>query len=173
MGAEISRRVPLPQPVPRDRRQLDQSLERGPQILPIVAIPSDPLPSSIVLGDDFFALIALRENIRQVPATMRWDSVHKLVTSQRYGSGYAREFHRDLHELERQQRMRQGERVPAPAMLDVSIHADPRGADSLTESADKDDLEGSLQNLRDKTEEVNEEVSREVPQENPKPLRRL
>jgi hypothetical protein len=31
--------------------------------MPIVAIPSDPLPSSVVLGDDFFALIALNEEV--------------------------------------------------------------------------------------------------------------
>jgi hypothetical protein len=31
--------------------------------MPIVAIPSDPLPSSVVLGDDFFTLIALDEDV--------------------------------------------------------------------------------------------------------------
>jgi hypothetical protein len=58
--------------------------------MPIVAIPSDPLPSSVVLGDDFFALIALRENIRQVIRVLASaDTFHRIVQadSEKYGRG--------------------------------------------------------------------------------------
>jgi hypothetical protein len=39
---------------------------------------------------------------------------------------------RTLHELERRQRIRQGERLPAPVTVDVNVHADAQGLDSLS-----------------------------------------
>jgi hypothetical protein len=50
--------------------------------------------------------------------------IEPLVRLQRYESTYSKEFMKTLHELERQQRMRAGEAVPAPAALDVSVHMD-------------------------------------------------
>jgi hypothetical protein len=59
------------------------------------------------------------------PATFGAGSVLYLVTHyQRYNSGISNSLYRALHELERLQRMRQGERLPAPAALDVGVHTD-------------------------------------------------
>lgn len=79
------------------------------------------------------------------PAKMTCVSVQALVSLyQRYITGIEQQLYRALHELERLQRMRQGERVPAPAAVDVNIQANPRDADSLVASSDKTVLEGSL-----------------------------
>lgn len=60
-----------------------------------------------------------------LPAVMKPDSVQRLVSVyQRYESTYAHQLFRSVHELERQQRTRQGERLPVPATLDVSVHHD-------------------------------------------------
>ncbi len=60
-----------------------------------------------------------------LPAVMKPDSVQRLVSVyQRYESTYAHQVFRYVHELERLQRTRQGERLPAPVTLDVSVHHD-------------------------------------------------
>ena len=87
------------------------------------------------------------------PAKMSSVSVQSLVfLYQRYITGIDQQLYRALHEFERLQRMRQGEQVPAPAAVDVSIHANPRDADSLVASSDKKVLEGSLSKASDKRE---------------------
>jgi hypothetical protein len=60
-----------------------------------------------------------------LPALMKLPSVQALVSvHQRYESPIVHRLFRTLHELERLQRIRRGERVPvpAPAPLDVSVH---------------------------------------------------
>jgi hypothetical protein len=60
-----------------------------------------------------------------LPAAISPESAHRLVgIFQRYESFFANRLFRILHELERLQRMRQGERLPAPATVDVSVHDD-------------------------------------------------
>jgi hypothetical protein len=87
---------------------------------------------------------------------MQCGSVQPLVfLYQRYITAIEQQLYRALHELERLQRMRQGERLPAPAAVDVNIRADPRGADSLVGSSDKKALEGSLSKPPDKPEDPN------------------
>ncbi len=44
---------------------------------------------------------------------------------QRYESAFSARFFKTLHELDRLQRTRRGEQVPAPAALDVTVHAAP------------------------------------------------
>ena len=39
----------------------------------------------------------------------------------RYEAHLSRQFHRDLHELQRLQAMRQGQRVAAPIAIDVDV----------------------------------------------------
>ena len=79
-----------------------------------------------------------------LPAMMDCGSVLPLVSIfQRYESACALRLFRTLHELERLQRMRQGEHLPAPAAVDVSVHAEPHGPDSFGESSNKPVLEGS------------------------------
>lgn len=58
-------------------------------------------------------------------------AVQQLVTFQRYESTLANRFFRILHELERSQRMRQGECLSAPVAVDVSVHAETGVADSV------------------------------------------
>jgi hypothetical protein len=43
---------------------------------------------------------------------------------QRYETAIENKLYRAIHELERKQRMRKGEFVPAPQSLDVSIHSE-------------------------------------------------
>jgi hypothetical protein len=57
-----------------------------------------------------------------LPAAVRPEAVQQLVTFQRYESTFANRLFRVLHELERLQRMRQGEQLPAPLTVDVNIH---------------------------------------------------
>ncbi len=67
-----------------------------------------------------------------LPAALSSESAQRLVaTFQRYESFFANRLFRILHELERLQRMRKGERLPAPAAVDVIVHADPEPAESL------------------------------------------
>ena len=57
------------------------------------------------------------------PARMRLEHIFPLVKLyQRYEATIQSGFFRNLHELERRQRMRHGEQLPAPAALDVSVH---------------------------------------------------
>ncbi len=90
-----------------------------------------------------------------LPATMHCGGVQLLVgIFLRYESGITLRLFRNLHELERLQRMRQGERLPAPAVVDVGIHTGPKSADSLTERSDKAILEGALSQPLDKQEDL-------------------
>jgi hypothetical protein len=66
------------------------------------------------------------------------------------GSAIALNLFRTLHELERVQRMRKGEQLPAPAAVDVTIHVDPTKAD---EPSEKVILEASLSPQPDNQEE--------------------
>jgi len=66
-----------------------------------------------------------------LPAAITSDGIEQLVTLQRYESTFANRLFRTLHELERWQRIRQGERLPAPAAVDVSLHTDTRIVDSV------------------------------------------
>jgi hypothetical protein len=63
-----------------------------------------------------------------LPAAISAETAHRLVSVfQRYESFFANRLFRTLHELERLQRMRQGERLPAPAAMDVSVTCGNRG----------------------------------------------
>jgi hypothetical protein len=77
-----------------------------------------------------------------LPATMHYKGVQRLVnTFQRYETAIALRLSRTLHELERVQRMRKGEQVPAPAAVDVTVTTHTGMAD---EPSEKVVLEGSL-----------------------------
>ena len=70
-----------------------------------------------------------------LPAAISSESAQRLVNVfQRYESTFVIRILRLLHELERLQRMRSGERLPAPAVVDVSVHA---SASSLPEPLEK------------------------------------
>jgi hypothetical protein len=105
-----------------------------------------------------------------LPATMHYEGVELLVkTFQRYQSAIALNLFRTLHELERVQRMRKGEHLPAPAAVDVTIHVDPSKVEDPSERVT---LDGSLSTHPDKPEEVDsgtaaeEDEPAEPPEEN-------
>jgi hypothetical protein len=60
-----------------------------------------------------------------IPAAVTPACVECIVTTfQRYQSYHSNRLFRTLHELERSQRMRQGERLPAPMAADLGIHVE-------------------------------------------------
>jgi len=60
-----------------------------------------------------------------LPARLSADAVDALVTKfGRYETQIENRLFRHLHELERLQRLRSGENIPAPASVDVAVHAD-------------------------------------------------
>lgn len=68
-----------------------------------------------------------------IPAAIRPGIVQCLVNAyQRYEGYFANRLFRTLHELERLQRMRQDERLPAPTAVDVSVRAETRTRDSFS-----------------------------------------
>jgi hypothetical protein len=78
-----------------------------------------------------------------IPARMPYEGVQRLVnTFQRYETAIALRLSRTLHELERVQRMRKGDHVPAPAAVDVTITTHSGRADK--QSKKNAVLEGSL-----------------------------
>lgn len=67
-----------------------------------------------------------------LPAAIDSESALCLVnTFQRYESVLVQRVHKTLHELERIQRMRRGESVPAPAAVDVDLHIKPTGQERI------------------------------------------
>jgi hypothetical protein len=67
-----------------------------------------------------------------VPAALKPGSVQCLVAIyQRYETIFANRLFRTLHEFERLQRLRLGERLPAPIAVDVSVRAETGTADSI------------------------------------------
>jgi len=104
-----------------------------------------------------------------LPATMDCGSVLPLVSIfQRYESAGTLRLFRTLHELERLRRMRRGEHLPAPAAIDVTVHAEPHGPDAFGESSNKSVLEGSQARCGDEEEEQSTEAEPTEQQEDQK-----
>ena len=60
-----------------------------------------------------------------LPARLTADDVDTLTgTFQRYETAVENKLTRAIHELERLQRIRRGENIPAPASVDVAVHTD-------------------------------------------------
>jgi hypothetical protein len=60
-----------------------------------------------------------------LPAAISFESAQRLVSVfQRYESSFVFRLYRTLNELERLQRMRRGEKVPAPVTVDVTVHTE-------------------------------------------------
>jgi hypothetical protein len=70
-----------------------------------------------------------------LPAPMSATSVEALSANfQRYESAMENKLYRAMNELERLQRMRQGERIPAPATVDVAVHTESGGVGPFGDS---------------------------------------
>jgi len=103
------------------------------------------------------------------PAPMQCGSVQPLVSFyQRYMTAIEQQLYRALHELERLQRMRRGEHLPAPAAVDVTVHAEPHGPDAFGGSSNKPVLEGSQARCGDEEEEQSTEAEPTEQQEDQK-----
>jgi hypothetical protein len=91
-----------------------------------------PIYGPSLLGDDLFVQGAMLDP--GLPAAISSEIAQPLVSVfQRYESTFLMRILRFLHELERLQRMRSGERLPAPAVVDVSVHAETRVVDSVND----------------------------------------
>lgn len=104
----------------------------------ITSVLNPPTLGSGLLGDNaIFRDVILDPGL---PASVDAESAQKLVnTFQRYESTFLARLFRTLHEFERLQRMRKGEALPAPAAVDVTVHADAKIGES---SADLTQPEG-------------------------------
>ena len=70
-----------------------------------------------------------------LPATMKAGSVVVLEgIFQRYETAMENKLYRAMNELERLQRMRQGERISAPAVVDVAVHTEGGGVGPFGDS---------------------------------------
>jgi hypothetical protein len=69
-----------------------------------------------------------------LPARLSVSDVEELQKLQRYETAIENKLYRALHELERIQRMRRGDKIPAPASLDVNAHHDSDGVASFGNS---------------------------------------
>jgi hypothetical protein len=94
----------------------------------ITAVLNPPILKSQALPVDlFFEPTVIDPGL---PAAIHADCMAKLVSLyQRYETAIHNRIFRLIHELERLQRMRNGESLPAPAVLDVQVHADTRVVD--------------------------------------------
>jgi hypothetical protein len=91
-----------------------------------------------------------------LPAPLHVEHFEPLVrTFQRYDTALENKLFRMMHEVERLQRIRQGEKLPAPTPVDVTVHTESRGLESFAKLADKEILEGSLSELPIKRENIN------------------
>jgi hypothetical protein len=60
-----------------------------------------------------------------IPALLKTDALDSLIGKfQRYETAIENKLYRALHELERLQRGRKGEKLPVPATVDVGLHGD-------------------------------------------------
>jgi hypothetical protein len=73
-----------------------------------------------------------------LPPSINFETGQRLVSIfQRYESNFINRIIRYLHELERLQRMRRGEKLPAPTAVDVSVHvSDSNLPEALEKPAD-------------------------------------
>jgi hypothetical protein len=88
-----------------------------------------------------------------LPALIRGEEVQILFTLfQRYATAIDQEIYRGMHELERMQRMRRGEHLPAPSAVDVTVSANQ--GKTVESTGNEVVLEGSSSAQSDKSGEL-------------------
>jgi len=117
----------------------------------ITSVLNPPTRGPNLFGDDqIFGGVVLDPGL---PALIDSESGQKLVVIyQRYESTLLARLFRTLHELERLQRMRKGEPVPAPVAVDVGIQAEAGARTSADSSKTQNLGSGSDPNFQDATE---------------------
>jgi hypothetical protein len=93
-----------------------------------------------ICGPDLAEMVEFKGEVLDpgLPAVMNFECARPLVSVfQRYATTSANGLFRMLHELERIQRMRKGENVPAPSTLDVNVHTDTKIVDAVPEELEQ------------------------------------
>ena len=104
-----------------------------------------------VIGSDTWVTVWVKLSTRAFHLRCLHERVDVLVRIyQRYQSSIALDLFRLLHELERAQRMRKGEQVPAPAVVDITVGTHSSLSD---EPLQKVILEGSVSTESNKQED--------------------
>ena len=68
-----------------------------------------------------------------LPASIPHEFFDEVIKYQRYEVALENMLFRNMHGLERVERMAQGERLPPPAAIDITVHKDPTELDSRAE----------------------------------------
>ena len=79
-----------------------------------------------------------------LPASIPYELFDGVMRYQRYEVALENMLFRNMHGLERLERMTQGEQLAAPAVVDISIHNDPAELDSRSECSGEHVVEGQL-----------------------------
>ncbi|PYX34346.1 MAG: hypothetical protein DMG80_02540 [Acidobacteria bacterium] len=108
---------------------LDVVRQTRAQRLEAEFITSQLNPATLERESDPLLALQRRELDPGIPATLRLDATQYLVTVyQRYEGFFSNDLSRNERELERSQRMRHGERLPAPAAIEITVRADTETA---------------------------------------------
>jgi len=100
----------------------------------ITAVLNPPIHGPRLFGDDI--LVEGQMLDPGLPAPISAERGQFLVSCyQRYESIFANRISRSFLELERLQRMRNGERLPAPTFVDVSVHTSTPGSPAASENS--------------------------------------
>jgi hypothetical protein len=97
--------------------------EINPPVTKTTYPPPDPAAASIIEMVDRMqpTTVTLDPGL---PSRLSASKVETLLTFQRYETAIENKLYRALNQLERLQRMRRGDKIPAPAALDVNVHHD-------------------------------------------------
>ena len=79
-----------------------------------------------------------------LPASIPYELFDGVMRYQRYEVALENMLFRNMHGLERLERMTQGEQLAAPAVVDISIHNDPAELDSRSGCVGQQVVEGEL-----------------------------
>jgi hypothetical protein len=107
--------------------------EINPPLTKTTYPPPPPHLAELIEGTTFVSSIT--ETVDPgLPARLPAAAVETLLTFQRYETAIENKLFRALSQLERLQRMRRGDRLHAPASLDVGIHHESDGVGSFGNS---------------------------------------
>ena len=79
-----------------------------------------------------------------LPASIPHEFFDEVIKYQRYEVALENMLFRNMHGLERVERMAQGEQLPPPAAIDITVHKDPTELDSRAECLGEQVVEGQL-----------------------------
>src|SRR5947208_9651096 len=95
-------------------------------------------------GDDPLEIMGRRLVDPGLPASIPHQFFEEVIKYQRYEVALENMLFRNMHGLERVDRMAQGEQLPPPAAIDITVHKDPTELDSRAECLGEQVVEGQL-----------------------------